>query len=140
MKKIFLIFVVVLAFFPGCFGPGEILSMQINNSNGDSLLITPDYSMRTFSVTYFDVVSDSADEGIVGGEFFDRFEAVVEWMQDIDDMEELEEYDVQVTVITEKNQEDSNRYYFDFKNEIEGLGEFKSFHDDLTDLLFKDLY
>lgn len=86
MKK-FLYFLTVVLMAVGltaCFGSGNVAKFSIgvaNQKGTTSLVLTPDYAKRTFSVDY---KKDSTDKlqksvtasGQMGGEYFDRFESM----------------------------------------------------------------
>jgi hypothetical protein len=92
-KKIFVLMVMVL--FSGCGGASNIQSLTFNFNDGPiapqyysegSLSIAPDHEMRSLGLNYDKSHpyrtedtegEDFSAEGIIGGEFYDRYEQVI---------------------------------------------------------------
>ena len=108
IKKIFFLFVLVVVFatvfalfviFAGR-GGGRVEFLTISYNNGpvspeyhveDTLKLVPDYGLRTVKVSYSSVFPYKKEgskevfngEGMVGGEYFDRFESVLTVVKDM---------------------------------------------------------
>lgn len=85
MKKLLTILGVTLALFSGCRGSGDVVSLYFHvdvvDAVGD-LTVVPDYEKRTLDLK----LTWEANEfrGVVGGEFFDRFETAVELVRELE--------------------------------------------------------
>ncbi|MBI5754314.1 hypothetical protein HZA40_04190 [Candidatus Peregrinibacteria bacterium] len=87
MKKFLYLFVVVLMMVGliACFGSQNVAKFSLTISDATQktvLTLTPDYSKRTLVIDYKKDFTDkkqqsSASTGQLGGDYFDRFEAMV---------------------------------------------------------------
>lgn len=103
MRKLSFLFLVVAIFiFSACMKSEKIGSIVFSVDDGpippqfysvEDLQLTPTYEDRTLTVTYKQgfpnrteetIVQDSEAQGEVGGEFFDRFEELVDFAKDYD--------------------------------------------------------
>lgn len=136
MKNRFLIGISILSLFifSACDLFGEkyedINSLTFNN-DGILLEVIPDYEIRTLSVVY-----DAEDTGIIGGDFFDRAEEILEVWADSET--ELGEGKF-IFSIYHKGGE-VNEYFFDLTDASEEYLLLQTFYSDVSALFNEDVY
>ncbi|MEK7086028.1 MAG: hypothetical protein AAB953_03375 [Patescibacteria group bacterium] len=149
MKK-FLLSIVVLAIvitLGGCFGGSKKASKVTftveNKSEASVLELTPDYEKRTIAATYNSgaLKEDISSTGQIGGEYFDRFEKIVDFV-----IKYEKSLDVAWPVIptdpasysVNVEFKDGKSYKVDwllYDDSVEEFAEFESFYSDVTILL-----
>ncbi|MBD3360527.1 hypothetical protein GF366_01865 [Candidatus Peregrinibacteria bacterium] len=160
-KKLFLSFISLSLIFFGCTNGGnKISSLNYFTDNGavsppyyyeSSLIFVPDYELRTLEVSYSVVYpfrteeTESIDvdtEGIIGGNYFDRFEKIVNLFES-GKFDDLKEEDIVgaggFDVILEKEGSSVEKYSFRGVTENKNFKTVKSFHDDVVALFSEDL-
>jgi hypothetical protein len=94
------------------------------------LEVTPDFEMRTLSVKYLE------NEGVIGGDFFDRIEEILDVFEGDVGGSENGEFTLAIGMRDGK----VYRYRFDEGSESEEFMLISSFYDDVVLLFSEDVY
>lgn len=83
MKRLIVFFIFVLVLFVSCSASGkEVVNLKIF-ADGVNFQLVPNYNERTIKIIYSDA-QEFQSEGLVGGEYFDRFEQLIDLARDKD--------------------------------------------------------
>lgn len=159
---IFLSFLLFISVFLGCSffsdGKKEISSLNFsvkdNSESGTNyseanIFFKPDYELRTLTVNYSLIfpyktedenVSNISTEGVIGGEFFDRFEEILDaTSKDIWNTQKDAKAGTFLISIEKKNgdKKEYDLYTLDDKKVFELI---ENFYLDVIDLFSKDVY
>lgn len=160
-KKLFLSFISLSLIFFGCAGGDKkISSLSYFTDNGavsppyyyeSTLVFVPDYELRTLEVDYSVFYpfrteeTESVDidtEGVIGGDYFDRFEEVVNLFEkgNFDDFKKEGIVGAgRFDVVLEKEDGSLGKYSFMGVAENKNFETVKSFHDDVVTLFTEDV-
>ncbi len=118
------------------------------------LKVVPDYELRTLAVDYTlffpyrTEMTDLADidtEGVIGGDYFDRFEDIIGILK-MDTYEEIKNEELKVVgaynfiVEVEREGEKVDTYWLGWHEEFEKFEEIDSFYIDVVALFMEDVY
>lgn len=127
------VILVVLVSFAACslFGDGSEDVGSLAFVRGEVMLeVTPDFEMRTLSVKYLE------NEGVIGGDFFDRIEEILDVFEGDVGGSEDGEFSLAIGMTDGK----VFRYGFDEGSESEEFVLISSFYDDVVLLFSEDVY
>lgn len=97
------------------------------------LAVVPDHELRTLAVTY-----DENNTGIIGGDFFDRVEEILEVFEDYPVVVEDKEGAFAFSI--EKFDGDTKKYVFDMTDDSDEFGLLDSFYTDVSELFSEEVY
>jgi len=97
------------------------------------LSVVPDHELRTLAVIY-----DENNTGIVGGDFFDRVEEILEVFEDYP--VEVEDKEGVFAFSIEKFDGATKKYVFDMTDDSDEFGLLDSFYADVSGLFLEEIY
>lgn len=162
MKKGLIIIVLslcMLLVFSGCgfFTKAPIISqMEFSLSSGTpgsdsynefNLVVKPDNELRTLAILYVqnfsnDIYEDKEMDGVIGGNFFDRFEEILKQFEDsVETQSELDLVEPGKLLFTIKlNENEDRNFVFDAGDSSMEYQLVKSFYSDVIELFSEDVY
>jgi len=159
MKKILLVSILLVCFIfvSGCkagkdSSAVETLTFKSVIAEADDsqeerveIVLKPDYDLRTLAVSYS--TTEKTEEGVIGGDFFERFSAVVSLIEE-DELVSLEGDDEAakgaITVVLKYDDDDDENYTRMFSyyggDETQGIEQLADYYADLKTLFTQDVY
>lgn len=150
MKKfLFLsVFLLMSLLLLGCFSSGakvEKVTMYVSDQVADATVeIIPDYKKRTLELTYKkDDLKAKKDEvataGQVGGEYFDRFENLVKFVNEeskaVSNDAKTDKNQGILKIVVEKSDREAVQLETYWNDSLEGLEEVRALYLDITTML-----
>ncbi len=136
MKKFFAVILIALVsiLFSGC-SPAQKVTTLTFSIGETVLVVTPDYEKRELEVSYSDKEAE-ASQGAVAGEYFDRFDDVVEWLY----KKEIVSNEKGTVKISTVSSEGAKEVMIDWNDNVKGIDYAQAFYTDLTNLFSEDIY